>query len=35
MLYPDYEPRDSDILAAFRVTPQPGALGRLDPEFAT
>jgi ribulose-bisphosphate carboxylase large chain len=21
---PDYEPRDSDILAAFRVTPQPG-----------
>src|ERR671924_104683 len=23
---PDYEPKDSDILAAFRVTPQPGAL---------
>ena len=21
---PDYEPKDSDILAAFRVTPQPG-----------
>src|SRR4051812_50214442 len=21
---PDYEPRDSDILAAFRITPQPG-----------
>jgi ribulose-bisphosphate carboxylase large chain len=21
---PDYEPKESDILAAFRVTPQPG-----------
>src|SRR5439155_20356666 len=21
---PDYEPRDTDVLAAFRVTPQPG-----------
>src|SRR5919202_6145770 len=21
---PDYEPKDSDVLAAFRVTPQPG-----------
>ena len=21
---PDYEPEDSDILAAFRITPQPG-----------
>ncbi len=28
---PDYEPRDSDILAAFRVTPQPG----VDPTEAS
>ncbi len=27
---PDYEPKDTDILAAFRVTPQPG----VDPEEA-
>jgi ribulose-bisphosphate carboxylase large chain len=27
---PDYEPRDTDVLAAFRVTPQPG----VDPEEA-
>ncbi|MGH3556708.1 MAG: form I ribulose bisphosphate carboxylase large subunit [Mycobacterium sp.] len=27
---PDYEPKDSDILCAFRVTPQPG----VDPEEA-
>ena len=27
---PDYEPEDSDILAAFRITPQPG----VDPEEA-
>jgi hypothetical protein len=25
---PDYEPNDSDILAAFRVTPQPGVRSR-------
>ncbi len=27
---PDYEPEDSDVLAAFRITPQPG----VDPEEA-
>jgi ribulose-bisphosphate carboxylase large chain len=27
---PDYEPKDSDVLAAFRITPQPG----IDPEEA-
>jgi ribulose-bisphosphate carboxylase large chain len=27
---PDYEPRDTDIIAAFRITPQPG----VDPEEA-
>ncbi len=27
---PDYEPKDTDILAAFRITPQPG----VDPEEA-
>ncbi len=27
---PDYEPESSDILAAFRITPQPG----VDPEEA-
>ncbi|HEX2297095.1 MAG TPA: hypothetical protein VHH34_01020, partial [Pseudonocardiaceae bacterium] len=21
---PDYEPKDTDVLAAFRITPQPG-----------
>jgi ribulose-bisphosphate carboxylase large chain len=27
---PDYEPADTDIIAAFRITPQPG----VDPEEA-